>query len=297
MLTSICAARMDSKVIKTYFQLTKPGIIMGNAITAVAGFLLASKGHVDYGLFLAMLVGLSAIIASACVFNNYIDRDIDKKMKRTKNRALARGQVAGPQALAFATLLGLAGTIILARYTNKLALFTALTGFFFYVVVYGFWKRRSSWGTVVGSISGAVPPVVGYCAVSNRLDSGAIILFIIVVLWQMPHFFAIAIYRLNDYASAGIPVLPVSKGILNTKVNMLLYTVAFVAATLALSAFGFTGHAYLVVASLLGFAWLRLCIKGFWATDNNLWARKMFRLSLIIITVLSITISLEPVLP
>lgn len=175
-------------MIKTYYELTKPGIIFGNAVTTTAGFLLASKGDIDWWLFFATLIGLSLIIASACVFNNYIDREIDQKMTRTKNRALAKGLIPVQRAITFAICLGLIGVAFLDLYTNPLTLLVALTGFFVYVVVYGICKRRSVYGTLVGSIAGGVPPVVGYCAVSNQFDTGALLLFTTVALWQMPHF-------------------------------------------------------------------------------------------------------------
>lgn len=284
-------------MVKTYLLLTKPGIVIGNAIVTVAGFSLAARGDFNIGLFLATLVGLSLVIASACVFNNYADRSIDRKMERTKKRALVRGAISGPHALLYATALGLVGTIILAYFTNVVTTIIALFGFFVYVVLYGFWKRRSVHGTVVGSVSGAIPPVVGYTAVSNSLDSAAILLFIILVLWQMPHFFAIAIFRFKDYAAASIPVLPVKKGLRNTKINMLLYTIAFATVAPLLTVLGHTGTTYFMVALVLGLAWVGLSIQGFWAEDVVRWARKMFRFSLIIITVLSATITMDYFLP
>lgn len=284
-------------MLRTYYFLTKPGIIRGNAITATAGFLLASKGNINWTLFLAMLGGLSLIVASACVFNNYIDREIDAKMVRTKKRALVSGIVSGQDAILFASILGIAGGVILTLLTNFLALVVAMTGFFFYVVVYGYFKRRTSLGTVIGSISGAVPPVVGYVAVSGSFDSGALIIFLILVFWQMPHFYSIAIYRLKEYRAAGIPVLPLKKGIKATKVQMLLYIAAFIFAVASLTVFDYTGYVYLVVALLLGLAWLWLCLKGFNARDDNKWARGMFKFSLVVITVLSVTISIDSWLP
>lgn len=280
-------------MIKTYYLLTKPGIIKGNAITAIAGFVLASQGNTDFGLLLVTLVGLSLVIASAAAFNNYIDRDIDKKMKRTKNRALVTGSISGRDAVLFASVLGLLGTATLAIFTNFLTLAIALTGFFVYVVLYGFWKRRSVYGTIIGSISGAVPPIVGYTAASGRLDAGAIILFFILVLWQMPHFFAIAIYRLKDYAAASIPVLPVKKGILNAKVNMMLYIIAFSVTASLLTVFGYAGYLYLIVVLLLSAAWLFQSLKGFYASDDVIWARQMFVISLIVITVLSLVLCID----
>lgn len=280
-------------MIKTYYLLTKPGIILGNLITTAAGFALASRGDLDWRLFLPMLVGLGCVIASACVFNNYIDRDLDKKMARTQTRALARGAISGRKAILFAIALGLLGVSVLGLYTNLLATAIAALGFFVYVVLYSFWKTKKTYATLVGSISGALPPVIGYCAVSNRLDGGALLLFLILVLWQMPHFFSIAMFRLDDYSAAEIPVLPVEKGSRVTKVHMVLYIVAFTIAAGLMTAFGYTGMAYLLVAAPLGLAWLWLSVKGFKAKSDPVWARQMFRLSLIVVTALSIMISID----
>lgn len=280
-------------MIKTYYMLTKPGIIMGNAITTAAGFALASKGHFDYWLFFATLMGLSLIIASAGVFNNYIDREMDAKMARTKSRALVKGLISSKNALLFATFLGIIGTFILAFYTNFLTVLVAFFGFFIYLVLYAFWKYRSFYGTLVGSLAGAVPPVVGYCAVSNHLDLGALLLFAILVLWQMPHFFAIAIYHLKDYANASIPVLPVKKGMYITKIHMLLYIIAFTLTALMLTLTGYTGYLYLVIAALLGISWLGLCVRGFNSNNDVRWARMMFAYSLVVIMALSIVIPFD----
>lgn len=282
-------------MIKTYYMLTKPGIICGNIITTAAGFALASRGSFDFLLFLATLVGLTLIVASACVFNNYIDRDIDKKMARTQNRPLAKGLISAPSALTFASFLLLAGILVFAKFTNLLTLLVALTGFFVYVVLYGILKVRTIHGTVIGSISGAIPPVIGYCAVSNHIDAGAVLIFLILALWQMPHFLAIAMYRLDDYTAAAVPVLPVMRGMRVTKIHMLFYTIGFVVATLLPFFWGYTGYAYLIAAVVLGFTWLWLCIKGFKSDNDKLWARQMFRLSLVIITVLCTAISFDSV--
>lgn len=280
-------------MIKTYFTLTKPGIIFGNAITAAGGFILASKAQIDPWLFLATLMGLSLLIASACVFNNYIDRNIDKMMERTKNRALARGLISLQKAITFAIFLGLFGILLLMLYTNLLTTIIALTGFFIYVVLYSLSKHRSSYATAIGSISGGIPPVVGYCAVANRFDMGAFLLFMIVALWQMPHFFAIAMYRIDDYVAASIPVLPVKKGIYVTKVHMLLYIIAFLIPVCMLTIWGYAGYAYLIVVGLLGLSWLLLCIKGFKNTNDRLFGRQMFRFSLVVIMMLCIMISIS----
>jgi protoheme IX farnesyltransferase len=284
-------------LIKTYYALTKPGIIYGNALTATAGFLLASKGHIDFWLLLAAVAGTSLVIASACVFNNYIDRGIDAKMARTSKRALVSGLVSGRNAIIYAILLGVAGFALLAVYTNFLVVTIGLVALFDYVVLYGLAKRRSVHGTLVGSIAGAAPVVAGYCAVTDRFDGGAVILFLVLALWQMPHFYAIAMYRFDDYKAASLPVLPVKKGMKAAKIQILLYIVGFIAATSLLTGFGYTGYAYLVVMIGFGLAWLRLGIKGFKTANDKRWARKMFFFSLVIILVLSVMLSVGPVLP
>lgn len=273
-----------------YYLLTKPGIIMGNLITVAAGFLLASQGAIDVWLFCQTMLGLALIMASGCVFNNYIDRHIDSKMERTKNRALVTGLISGKRALGFAVFLGILGNAVLYFTTNLLTLAIADFGFFVYVVLYSLWKCRTVYGTAIGSVAGAVPPLVGYVAVSNQLDKGAFILFALLVLWQMPHFFSIALYRFNDYSKASIPVLPVKKGIFRTKVHMVAYIVGFMGVTSLLTVFHYTGTLFLVVASLLGAAWLLLCLRGFKKGDDALWGRQMFRLSLVVITVICLVI-------
>lgn len=276
-----------------YYLLTKPGIIMGNLITLAAGFLLASKGNVDVWLFLQTLLGLALIMASACVCNNYIDRTIDKKMQRTKKRALVTGAITGRNALLFAALLGIAGTAVLALYTNALTVGVAAIGFFVYVVLYSVWKCRTIYGTAIGSVAGAVPPVVGYCAVSNNFDLGALILFAMLVLWQMPHFFAIALYHFDDYVAAGVPVLPIKKGAFRAKVHMVIYIVCFIVTTAMLTLFGYTGYAYLFVVTAIGILWLILSIQGFASRNDSLWGRRMFQLSLVMIMTICLMIPVD----
>ena len=196
-------------MLKRYLLVTKPGIIFGNLISVVGGFFLSSKGSLELDLFLATLVGVSLVIASGCVFNNYIDRDIDCLMERTRNRVLVQGLIGPRATLGYATGLGIVGVALL-YWVNPLSAALGGLGFVVYVGLYTLWlKRRSVYGTLVGSLSGATPPVIGYCAVSNEFDSGALILLLIFSLWQMPHSYAIAIFRFKDYQAAAIPVLPV----------------------------------------------------------------------------------------
>lgn len=286
-----------SDTLKYYYQLTKPGIVRGNALSTLAGFLLAARGHINIPTMIATLVGLSLVVASACVFNNLIDRDIDSKMARTKKRALVQGTIKVNYAVSYGLLLGIAGTLILLKGANILATLFALLGFFFYVVVYGYYKRRTVYGTVIGSISGSLPPVVGYCAASNHLDAGAGILFLIMTFWQMPHFYAIAMFRLKDYKAAGIPVLPAVKGLRRTKVEIIAYVVAFLVASISLTAFGYAGKTFLVISTLLALWWLQQGYKGFNSEDDIRWARKMFGLSLMVLLVQSLAICLNVLLP
>ena len=282
-------------MIRSYSMLTKPGIVMGNLITTTAGFFLGSKGVPNMLLFLYLLVGLGLVIASACVFNNYIDRHADALMERTKNRALVKGTISTIAALVFALLLGCIGAGVLWFTTDGLTLALSLFGFFFYVVMYSFSKYRSTSGTLIGTVSGAMPPVIGYCAANHGFDLGAQILFLILVLWQLPHFYSIAVYRLHEYAKASIPVLPLVKGIQRTKIHMCCMIGGYLPAIFLLPTFHYTGMGTLIIAALLGLFWLALCIQGFKAENDTIWARKMFRVSLLVIIVLSIAISYEGV--
>lgn len=292
--------------IKNYYKIAKPGMVYGNAITVIGGFILASGGIIRMWSFVAALVGISLVIASGCVFNNYIDRDIDAKMERTKSRPLVTGRISERNAFIYGAVLGLIGFFVLVLYTNLLATVIAALGFFFYVFMYSMWfKRRTMYATLIGSIAGAVPPVVGYAATSGRIDAAAVILFAIMVVWQMPHFFAIAIRGADEYAAAKILAMPVVRGVRATKIQMFFYIIAFIVIAPFLSIFGYTGRAYLSVALLLGFAWLALCLQGFRFPDtptgtvsaaNVRWAREMFLASLIVLVVLFSTMAVGAIL-
>lgn len=281
-------------MIKQYLQVTKPGIIFGNLISVVGGFLLASKGSIDYPLFLATLVGVSLVVASGCVFNNYIDRDIDKKMERTKNRVLVKGLIAPSVTLVYATALGIVGFALLYIAASPLAMWLAVMGFVVYVGVYSLYmKCHSVYGTLIGSLSGAAPPVIGYCAVTNEFDAGALILLAIFSLWQMPHSYAIAIFRFKDYQAANIPVLPVVKGISVAKNHITVYILAFMIATLMLTLVGYAGYKYLIVAAAVSVWWLGMALRGYKTENDSVWARKLFVFSIVAITSLSVMMSID----
>jgi protoheme IX farnesyltransferase len=280
--------------IKHFIQITKPGIIFGNVLSVAGGFFLASQGTVNLWLFLATVIGTSLVVASGCAFNNCIDRDIDVKMERTKNRALVQGEISLKVALTYATVLGVAGLGILCELANPLASLFGLIGFIIYVGFYSLYlKRKSVHGTLVGSLSGAMPPVIGYVAVSNHFDMAALTLLVMFSLWQMPHSYAIAIFRFNDYLAASIPVLPVKRGIEVAKRHILYYIAAFLVATLMLTLGGYAGMSYLAVASAMGMYWLYMAWTGYKAADDSKWARKLFVFSIFTITALSIMMSVD----
>lgn len=289
-----------TQLLKKYYSLTKPGVLYGNVITGVAGFLLAA-GYFkifDLGLFAATIIGMTLVIASACALNNVLDQDIDRIMERTKTRAVASGEVASVPATIFSTVLGVIGVIVLVLWTNWLVVGIGIVGFVVYVWLYGaFSKRRSIHGTLVGSISGATPVFAGYCAVSGRIDTAAILLFLALFFWQLPEFYSIAIYRREEYAAARIPVMSVVKGVESTKLQIFIYTILFVASALLLTPFGYTGWVYFVVIALLGARWLMLGWRGLKAKDSERWARKMFGLSLVVLLAYSFMISVGALLP
>jgi heme o synthase len=265
-------------------------------ITAAAGFLLASPHKIYIGLLIETLAGMSLVMASACVFNNYIDRDIDKKMARTQKRALPAGRISPGAAFSYAAVLCAAGLSILAVFTNWLVFGLGVMTLIFYVVFYGIGKRRSRHGTLIGAIPGAAPPAAGYLAVTNHIDSAAVILFLTLVLWQMPHFYAIAMYRYKDYQAAGLPVLPIVKGMRAARAQIIAYIAAFTLSAGLLSVFGYTGYVYLVVVLALGVYWLTKGLRTYKISDEK-WGRQMFLTSLIVTLGLSIITAIGARLP
>lgn len=281
-------------VLGNYLTMAKPGIVLGNLVTLAGGFFLAAKGMVPLQLLLVTIVGLALVVGSGCALNNVIDRDIDGKMQRTRNRPLVRGALSAQASLLYAFVLGLAGFTLLTVATNPLTTLIAAIGYVIYVGVYSMYmKRNSVYGTLVGSLSGAVPPVIGYCAVTGRFDLGALLLLAIFSLWQMPHFYAIALFRLQDYQAAGIPVWPAVKGVESTKRQILIYITAFTGAAAMLSLTGYAGHAFLAVSLAMGAYWLRLAWAGWNVTDERAWARKLFFYSILIVLAVSVTMSLD----
>jgi protoheme IX farnesyltransferase len=286
-------------LVTQYYWLAKPGIVYGNLIATMAGFFLASsiKGLLDIGLLMATLVGVTLVIGSACVFNNHIDRDIDKLMERTKKRASATGQVSGQALIVYASILGILGFTVLLLYTSWLAVGLVGLAYVAYIIFYGIAKRHSVHGTLVGTISGALPPVVGYVVVAGSVDVAAVLIFLIMVCWQMPHFYAIAMRRRQDYAAAKIPVLPVVSGMRVTKIQMLFYIAAFILLNSLLVMTGYVGYAYLIVMTGVGVVWLLRGIKGFETDNGDLWARRMFFFSLTVLLTFCLMLAVGGLLP
>jgi len=192
--------------IQAYYRLTKPGIIYGNALMYAAGFFLAASEGIDWQLFISGLAGLSLIIGGACVFNNIADRGIDARMERTKKRAIVSGKISVKDATIFGYILAIPGFLELYLLTTFTAFFTALVGFAVYVFIYTPLKPKTKYALFIGAIAGATPPVVGYTVITDVYDGSALLLFVLLFVWQLPHFIAIATYRFEDYSMAGIPL-------------------------------------------------------------------------------------------
>lgn len=291
-------------VIRDYLRLTKPGVLAGNVLTALAGyFLVASQDRFasfDWINFLAMCVGMTLVVAGACALNNYLDRDIDARMERTKSRPSVSGGLSPLGMFVFAWVLFIAGTVILALWTNTLTTIIGILGFVTYVWLYGAWTKRTSiHGTAVGAISGALPIAGGYAAASGVIDAGLVISFLIMFFWQFPEFYSIAIYRRKEYAAAKVPVMPVVVGVRSTIIQIFAYTILYVVSTIALVPFGYAGVSYGVVMGIVGAYWLYLGYKGLRVSEKqtDTWARSMFRFSMIVILLLCLMLSVGALLP
>ncbi|EKO3851955.1 protoheme IX farnesyltransferase [Vibrio harveyi] len=282
-------------MLKSYLSITKPGIIFGNLISVAAGFFLAAKSEpANFLLLLTTLVGVGLVIASGCVVNNIFDRDIDQKMKRTQNRELVMGNINIDAAFVYALVLLLNGTALLFQLVNPLSAVVVLLGYVFYVFFYTMWyKRNSVYGTLVGSISGAVPPLVGYLAVTNYISLEAILLFIMFCLWQMPHSYAIAMFRMQDYRDAGIPVLPVKEGITKAHQHMKAYVVAFGVVAIGLFMLGEAGYEYLAVSAAVCFMWTRVTFQKVNYNNYIQWSKAVFKVSLLVVMSISGVLGLE----
>ena len=272
-----------------YYALTKPRVVQLIVFCAFIGMVLAVPGvpswH-DWGQMLAACAGIWLVAAAAAAFNCLVERGIDARMKRTAWRPTARGELGHRQALVFSALLCAAGAAILLLAVNALTLWLTLATFIGYAVVYTLvLKPMTPQNIVIGGASGAMPPVLGWAAMTGQVGHEALLLFLIIFLWTPPHFWALALYRVEDYRRSGLPMLPVTHGNAFTRLQVFLYTVVLFAACLLPFVAGMSGYLYLCAAVILG---LGFCAYG-WAllrSYSDALARKTFRFSLIHLSLL-----------
>lgn len=256
------SSRSKSVVIQL-FELAKPGIVGLTLVAALTGIYFGNHGVMPHwGLIFWTFLTLGLVTAGSCMLNNYYDRDIDKLMRRTRSRALAAGLVSNRLALNVALILTVPSLILMGWMVNPLAALVTAVGVIGYVGVYTMWlKRTTPWANQFGGIAGAVPPMVGYAAVTGELGAPAWILFAIMVVWQQPHALSLALKYREDYARAKVPVIPVACGVQATKVRMVLYCIALVPVAMLPYVFDMAGVWYLAVSGLLSSMFLFMTVR------------------------------------
>lgn len=281
----------STSIVKDFLALIKIGIVNSNLITTFTGLFLAfqftGKSFIhNLDLLLYALFGSGLIIAGSAALNNLIDRDIDPVMSRTKTRPTVTGRFKAPAVLALALAFILIGEVMLFAASTAAGLW-GLAGVFSYVVLYSMWsKRKHVSNTIVGSISGAIPPLIGWAAVEPSLGMGAWALFLIMFAWQPPHFYALAMRRTEEYRTAGIPMLPVVKGFKRTKKSILAWVLVLFPLPFLLAELGI---GFIVLGTVLNIGWLYLALKGFKAKEDLKWATSMFIYSLNYMTILFVS--------
>jgi protoheme IX farnesyltransferase len=249
---------------RRYLELTKPKVVALITFTAIVGTLLASPGFPPLDALLFGNLGIALAAACAATINHVLDRRIDELMARTRGRPLPSGELTEGNALVFAAILGVSSMAILAFLVNLLTAALTFLSLIGYAVIYTVWlKRATSQNIVIGGAAGAAPPVLGWAAVTNSVDPNALLLFLIIFVWTPPHFWALAIARRDDYARAGIPMLPVTHGLAYTRLQVLLYTVLLVLVTFMPYLTRMSGLLYLAAALVLntGFLYYALALK------------------------------------
>ncbi|CEG26688.1 heme o synthase [Bacillus sp. B-jedd] len=289
---SIGAIHLDETTAwKDFLALIKIGIVNSNLITTFTGLWLALhfsglKFLDNLDLVFFTIAGSSLIIAGSCSINNYYDRDIDPYMERTKSRPTVNGKVQPSLALWLGLALIAVGTLFLFMTTITAAVI-GIIGVFSYVVLYTMWsKRQYVSNTIVGSVSGAVPPLIGWAAIDANLDPIAWALFALMFIWQPPHFYALAMRRVEEYRAAGIPMLPVVKGLDRTKLSIILWVAALLPIPYFLKSLGIP---FLILATILNVGWLALGIYGYRNKDDMRWAKRMFVYSLQYMTIIFVS--------
>lgn len=286
-------------IIYDYLNLTKPNIVIGNLLSSMGCFFIASQGNIHYFNFFYMSIGMTLIIAANCILNNIIDRDIDSVMLRTRNRLLAKNRTLSIKKITFfAILLNILGFLFLERTKNVIIILLSIIAIFVYIGIYSFWaKRNTIYSTIIGSISGSIPPVIGYCTAANKFDIGACVILLIFSFWQIPHSYSILIFRAKDYQAALIPTFLNTKGIEITRIHIITCIIGFSITIATLTIIGYTSYTLLFIISIMNFFWIYVGLHEYKLINNNLiWAKKMFLLSLIIIIFLNLLLILDPIL-
>ncbi|MGK0381930.1 MAG: protoheme IX farnesyltransferase [Flavobacteriales bacterium] len=276
-----------------YYELTKPKVVLLLLLTALVGMCLASDSWISWKILIAGLIGIGFLSSAAAVVNHVVDKEIDSKMARTFNRPVAKGKVSPQKALVFAGLLTVVGYVILELWVNRLTAVLTLAGLLGYAVVYTMYlKRATPQNIVIGGLAGAIPPLLGWTAVTGEIHAHALLLVLIVFIWTPPHFWALAIHREKDYAKAKVPMLPVTHGIEFTKTSILLYTVLLCVVCLLPYLIGMSGLIYLVGSTLLNAGFLYYAWKlKFTATEKT--AMQTFKFSIIHLMVLFLVLLVD----
>lgn len=266
---------------RDYLELCKPRVVLLMLLTVLVGMYLATPGWINLSLVISTLIGVGFCAGSAAAINHLVDRHIDSIMARTKKRPVAHGRVSVIQAIWFALIMGALGLTVLIVFVNQLtALLTFVTLIGYAGVYTGYLKRATSQNIVIGGLAGAAPPLLGWTAVTNHLDPQALLLVLIIFTWTPPHFWALAIYRFEEYKDAQIPMLPVTHGIQHTKLNIYLYTILLLVVSVLPFVVGMSSWLYLFGAVGLGIRFL------FWAhnlyrTEKAVVAMQTFRFSIV----------------
>jgi protoheme IX farnesyltransferase len=271
---------------RDYLELCKPRVVALMLLTVIVGMYLSSSDWIPLETLLVSLTGIGLCAGSAAAINHLVDKRIDTIMTRTRKRPVARGRISVMQALWFAGILGVMGLALLVYYVNTLtAILTFITLIGYAGIYTGYLKRATSQNIVIGGLAGAAPPLLGWTAVTNHLDPQALLLVLIIFTWTPPHFWALAIYRFEDYQHAEIPMLPVTHGIRYTKLSILLYTVLLLVVSILPFAVGMSGIWYLGGALVLGARFLYWAIY-LYRSEQAIVAMRTFRFSIIYLMLL-----------
>jgi len=269
-----------------YLELTKPGVQALLFVSCASGMLIGSDFNPPITAFFFGLIGISFLAASSAVVNHFFDKTIDSKMNRTANRPLVKGNISDNAAILFSILLYCSGSWMLLIFTNFLTwLLTTLTFIFYGFIYTKYLKFMTSQNIVIGGLAGAMPPLLGWSAITNSIEPDALLLVLIIMVWTPPHFWALAVHRVEDYKDAAVPMLPVQKGVDFTKQHILLYTLLLLASTMLPYAVGMFGEIYLLSAMLLGFIFLFYSYR-LYKDDTNSLAMPTFAYSIIYLAVL-----------